>query len=82
MSASNKYACRSKISETKFRQLVKLFAIDLDASQIAAVTGLNRNTVNRYLMAIRQRIAQVCQRESPVAGEIEIDESYFGPRRG
>jgi transposase len=78
---SNKYATRSKISEAKFRQLVKLFAIDLDASQIAQVTGLNRNTVNRYLMAIRQRIAEVCQQESTVAGEIEIDESYFGPRR-
>ena len=81
MSNSNKYAKRSKISEAKFRQLVKLFSIDLDASQIAQVTGLNRNTVNRYLAAIRQRIFEFCQKESPFSGEIEIDESYFGPRR-
>jgi transposase len=60
---------------------VKLFAIDLDASQIAQVTGLNRNTVNRYLMAIRQRIAEFCEQQAPVLGEIELDESYFGPRR-
>lgn len=53
MAMVNRYATRSKISEAKFRQLVKLFAIDLDALQIAQVTGLNRNTVNRYLMAIR-----------------------------
>lgn len=81
MTGTNKYAKRSKISEAKFRQMVKLFAIDLDASQVAAVTGLNRNTVNRYLMAIRKRIAEFCQRQSPVAGEVEVDESYFGPRR-
>ena len=77
----NRYASRSKISEAKFRQLVKLFAIDLDASQIAQVTGLNRNTVNRYLMAIRQRIADYCEQQAPVLGEIELDEGYFGPRR-
>jgi transposase len=55
--------------------LVKLFAIDLDASQIAAVTVLDRNTVNLYLMAIRQKIAQVCQRGTPISGEMKIDES-------
>lgn len=81
MAMGNRYATRSKISEAKFRQLVKLFAIDLDASQIAQVTGLNRNTVNRYLMAIRQRIADYCEQQAPVLGEIELDESYFGPRR-
>ena len=83
MTGTNKYAKRSKISEAKFRQMVKLFAIDLDASQVAAVTGLNRNTVNRYLMAIRKRIAEFCQRQSPVAGEVEVDESWFlDARRG
>ena len=81
MATVNKYAHRSKISEAKFRQLVKLFAIDLDASQIAEVTGLNRNTVNRYLMALRRRVAEFCEQQAPVLGEVEIDESYFGPRR-
>ena len=81
MATVNKYANRSKISEAKFRQLVKLFAIDLDASQIAEVTGLNRNTVNRYLMALRLRVAEFCEQQAPVLGEVEIDESYFGPRR-
>lgn len=81
MALANRYASRSKISEAKFRQIAKLFAIDLDASQIAQVTGLNRNTVNRYLMAIRQRIAEFCEQQAPVLGEIELDESYFGPRR-
>ena len=77
----NKYAYRSRISEVKIRQLVKHFAVDLDASQIAELSGLNRNTVNRYLMAIRERIADYCEAESPFSGEVEVDESYFGARR-
>jgi transposase len=81
LSVRNKYANRSKISEAKFRQLLKLFSLDLTASQIAKITGLNRNTVNRYLTEIRLRIASFCQKKSPFHGEIEIDESYFGARR-
>ena len=81
MTIKNKYVNRLKISEVKIRQLVKLFALDLDASQIAQISNLNRNTVNRYLAEIRKRIAEYCQSLSPFNGEIEVDESYFGPRR-
>ena len=77
----NKYAKFAKISEVKIRQIIRLFCIDLDASQIAQVAGLNRNTVNRYLLAIRTRIAQFCEATSPFHGEVEVDESYFGARR-
>ena len=77
----NKYVKRSHISEKKFRQLVKLFSLDLDAVQISEICHLNRNTVNRYLNAIRTRIAEFCEVESPVNGEVEIDESYFGAKR-
>ena len=81
MTLKNKYANRSKISEKKIRQIVKLFSLDLDASQIAEITHLNRNTVNRYLSEIRNRIAVYCNTTSPFSGEIELDESYFGARR-
>ena len=81
MTTKNKYVYRSRISEAKTRQIVKLFAVDLDASQIAQVVGLNRNTINRYLAAFRERIARHCEAESPVSGEVEVDESYFGARR-
>ena len=81
MTPKNKYILRSKISETKFRQLARLFCVDLNATQIAQVTGLNRNTVNRLLQGIRERIAFACEAESPVSGEVEVDESYFGARR-
>lgn len=77
----NRYIFRSKISEAKFRQIVKLFALDLNANQISELSGISRITINRYLMAIRERIAEFCEMESPFQGEIEVDESYFGPRR-
>jgi transposase-like protein len=45
------------------------------------LSGLNRNTINRYLRGIRERIAEYCESQSPFSGEIEVDESYFGARR-
>src|SRR5205085_1921515 len=81
MASSSKQFVRARITRAKFRQLLRLFALDLTATQIAALTGLNRNTVNRYLTLIRSAIAQHCQRESPFSGDVELDESYFGARR-
>ena len=81
MTDKNRYIKRAKISEAKFRQLIRHFTHDLDAQTIASLTQLNRNTVNRYLTLIRKRIAEFCEQESPFKGEIEIDESYFGGKR-
>ena len=81
MTMKNKYVNRAHVSERKFQQLVRLFATDLDASQIAKLTGLNRNTVNRYLKKIRQCLVKCCDLQSPFSGEVEVDESFFGARR-
>lgn len=63
----NKYVNRSKISEAKFRELVRFFSLDLTALQIAELTGLNRNTVNRYLTEIRKKITGYTEATSPVS---------------
>ena len=81
MATKNKYSVRSKISEAKIRQIARLFALDLTALQIATIAGINRNTVNRYVAAFRERIARYCEAESPVKGVVEVDESYFGAKR-
>ena len=82
MTIKNKYFIRSRISEAKFREIIKLFSADLTASQIAFLTKANRNTINKILKNMRLRIAEVCEQESPFEkGEIEMDESYFGARR-
>jgi len=44
MTAKNRYARRTKISEAKFRELVKIFSLELEATQIAELANLNRNT--------------------------------------
>ena len=77
----NKYIKRSKITESKFREIVRHFSLDIGANNISKLTRLNRNTVNRYLYLIRKRIAEFCEQKSPFHGEIEVDESYFGGKR-
>jgi transposase len=78
----NKYKKRSRISEAKIRQVIKLFALDIEATKIAELTGISRKTINKILRQIRERIADYCQQQSPFdAGEVEIDESYFGAHR-
>jgi len=77
----NKYVYRSRISEYKFREIVKLFSLDLEADQTAQIVGLSRNTINKYYQAFRKRIVLICEEDSPLSGEIEVDESYFGARR-
>ena len=82
MKAKNKYVNRSRISEKKFREIIKYFSLDLNAVQIKELTGLSRQTINKYLTAVRLRILELSQLQSvPLVGQIEVDESYFGARR-
>lgn len=81
MEPRKKYIARSKVSNAKFREFLKLFALDLTAAQITKATGVNRNTVNRFARLVRARIAEECERATPLRGTVEVDESYFGPRR-
>ena len=82
MKVKNKYVIRSRISEKKFREIIKYFSIDLNAVQIKELTGLSRQTINKYLTAIRLRILELSMLQSvPLVGQIEVDESYFDARR-
>jgi transposase len=77
----NRYVVRSRISEAVFRRFLRHVAVDLTAVQIAQLTGLNRSTANRLLACLRERMLDACEGESPLRGVVEVDESYFGPRR-
>ena len=37
--------------------------------------------MNRVLKALRKRLAEYCESQSPFSGEVEVDEAYFGARR-
>ena len=77
----NRYVARSRVSEATFRKFLRLVAADLTAVQITQLTGLNRNAVNRLFGCLRERMAEHCELERPFRGHVEVDESYFGPRR-
>ena len=78
----NKYYNRSRISEAKFREIVKYFSLDIDATKTAEITNLNRNTINRIFSELRDRIyLSLKSNLSLLDGELELDESYFGARR-
>ena len=55
----NEYVHRSRISEVKFRQIVKLFSLDLTATQITGIVGLNPKTVDLLITKMRGRISFV-----------------------
>jgi transposase len=72
MTTKNKCSKGAKISEKKFREILEYFFLDLNASQITKLTGLNRNTVNRFLKEIRMRVTKHCQQSSQFLGEVEV----------
>ena len=81
LSMKNKYIYRSRISEKKFREILKYFAQDIEATKIANLTGISRISINKILENIRILMASECEKISKFSGEIEIDESYFGSKR-
>ena len=62
----NTYIKNAKISEAEFRQILKLFSLEMEAAKIAEFMGINRVTVNRILSKIRTHIAEICESESPL----------------
>ena len=73
---------KSKISKYKIKQIQKCFCLDLTATQTCGITGLNRNTINRYYNLSRDAIYKYQEEEKcKFVGEIEVDESYFGRSR-
>jgi len=81
MQPANRYYKCSKISEVKFRFLLRLFALDLTASDAARLTGLSMRSVNEVYLRLRRRLQTWCPVPAELNGAVELDESYFGPRR-
>ena len=81
MQPTNRYYKCSKISEVKFRYLLRLFALDLTASDAARLTGLSVRSVNEVYLRLRRRLQSWCPVPAELNGAVELDESYFGPRR-
>jgi transposase-like protein len=72
----------SKLSDFKIKKIIQCFCVDLTADQASVILGLNRNTLNRYYKIFREQIYRKQQQDLvQFFGFVELDESYFGPRR-
>jgi len=77
----NRYLKSAHISETKFREILRCFSLDITATKTSELTGISRPTTNRIYKKLRERIRDICNNEFPLSGEVEVDESYFGAKR-
>jgi transposase len=71
----------SKLTNRQLNELVKYFALEVPASRAAKVMGINRHSAERVYQVIRCCLSRECELHSPLGGEVECDESYFGGRR-
>ncbi len=79
MTVKNKYVIRSRVSVREFREIIRYFSLDLNAVQVKQLTELSGQTNKRYLLSISVRILSASPLQSaPLAGQIEVDERYFG----
>lgn len=72
---------RQRISKGKFSLIVKCFCNDLTAFETSILVRVNRHTVERYFTIFRRWIFKESLQGEKLSGEVEVDESYFGPTR-
>ena len=79
----NKYIKNGKISEEKFRVLLKCYSLDETAKNASVIAGVHVNTAQRIFQLLRIKVAFFALQETEKAlqGEFEVDESYFGAKR-
>jgi transposase len=78
----NKYLKHARISEREFRSILELFCADVEALKASRLAKVNKNTTHRIYGLLRGRFVDLAHAEAaPFAGCVEVDESYFGPRR-
>ena len=83
MKAKSKQTKWQRISRRKFNRILEFFCQDLTALDTAKIIKVNPKTVDRYYNYFRKLIfkKQLNQVNKKFAGEVEIDEAYFGAKR-
>ncbi len=76
------YLKHCKLTRNKQLELMKYFIAGSTARTAAELTSIHRNTAIRFFHKLRCAIAiKQQERAAQFAGEIELDESYFGGHR-
>jgi transposase len=70
-----------RLTEKQQDRLAEFFVAGVTARTAADLLGVNRKTAAYFYHRLRQIVAQEVDRGSPLAGHIEVDESYFGGHR-
>jgi transposase len=70
---------KSRLLPSIQNKLLEQFVAGVSARTAAELTGVNRNTAILFFHKLREIIVEKMAAEAPfLAGEIEVDESYFG----
>jgi len=72
---------KSRLGGEKQKRLVEHFVAGTTARTAAWLVGVNKSTAAYYFHRLREVIYQASEDLSPLDGEIEVDESYFGGKR-
>lgn len=72
----------SRLSRYKIKKLCRYFCADITAQHTAYLTGINRNTVNRFYKEFRILICRMRTADKiKFFGVVELDEAFFGSKR-
>ena len=66
----NRYIVRSRISEKKFREILKYFAEDIEVSKISNLTKISEVTLCKIFREIRILMSKECEKISKFSGKI------------
>ena len=69
---------RCRLTEKQQGRLLEFFVGEMTARTAADLAGINKTTAAYFYHRLREIIAWRLDQASPLAGEIEADESYFG----
>ena len=66
----NNYIVHSRISEKKFREILKYFTEDIEASKISNLTKISEATLCNIFREIRALMSKKCEKISKFSSEI------------
>lgn len=72
---------KNRLSQDKQYRLIEYFVSGATARTAAALAGVHRNTAALYFHRLCQLISRAVEDATPFPGEIEVDKSYFDPKR-
>ncbi|MGK0499284.1 MAG: hypothetical protein ACJAYG_000920 [Oceanicoccus sp.] len=78
----NRYYKHSRISETKFRQILRCFSMDLTATETSQLCVISVRSINSIYLKLRGHIVAICERDSPYLNDDESRGTNINPTVG